>query len=95
VGDWAKEWLRESERRARKRDEQLAKISKNRKIMEVLQRYGSNQERLGEIFQLLVMAGLGERAAWKVIKNPKRLSQFFQMEADRVEFPEIVSRILK
>ena len=94
MSDFMEKWFRDSEKRAQKYEEELAKICQNRKSLEILKKYGRNQERLEEIYQLLTVAGLGEKVAWKVIKNPKQLSQFFQWEDDEVGFPEIVSKLL-
>lgn len=64
------------------------------KIKKVLDSYDVTLERLKEIFQLFVIAGIGEKKAWSIIKNPKKLDRYFKMEVEGIDFPEIITQFL-
>jgi hypothetical protein len=92
---WLEEWLQQTNEKAKKRDEKLSKISRQRKIIKILQKYGQNSSDIDRIFQLLMLSGAGEDLAWSVIENSKLLSQYLQMEADGASPPEIAFKFVE
>jgi hypothetical protein len=93
-GDWVKDWLEESDNRAKKLDESLAKISSTPSILQILKQYNNSPERLKDIYQLLVVAGTGESAALSIIREPKGLSQFLQLESEGMTPLEIAANLM-
>lgn len=92
---WLEEWLQQSNEKANKRDEKLFKISRQRKIIKILHKYGQDSPDIDRIFQLLMLSGAGEDVAWSVIENSKLLSQYLQMEADGASPPEIAFKFVE
>lgn len=92
---WFEEWLQQTNEEAKKRDEKLSRISHQRKIIKVLQKYGQDSSAIDRIRQLLMLSGAGEDIAWSVVENSKLLSQYLQMEADGASPPEITLKFVE
>lgn len=92
---WFEEWLQQTNEEAKKRDEKLSRISHQRKIIKVLQKYGQDSSAIDRIRQLLMLSGAGEDIAWSVVENSKLLSQYLQMEADGASPPEIALKFVE
>lgn len=86
--------MSDSDKREKRDNERLLKIANKPKILKLLDKYGSKPERLKDILHLLWASGFGE-PSWSIIENPKRLEEYLKMEADGVEFPEILSKLMK
>jgi len=91
---WVEDWLSDLEESKQRDNKRILKITSNPKILKLLDKYGCEPERLKDILHLFMAAGFGE-ASWSIIENPKRLEEFLQLEADGVEFPEILSKLMK
>ena len=92
--DWFKDWLEESNNRAKRLDENLSKISSNPSIVQILKQYNNSPERLQDIYQLLVVSGTGESEALSIIREPKRLSQFLRLESEEMTPLEIAANLI-
>ena len=92
--DWMKSWLEESDNRVKKLEESITKISSKPKIIQALEQYKDSTERLSDIYDLLVMSGIGESAALSIIGDYKKLSQFLQFESEGMIPPEIAARLM-
>jgi hypothetical protein len=92
---WFEEWLQQTNEEAKKRDKKLSRISHQRKIIKVLQKYGQDSSAIDRIRQLLMLSGAGEDIAWSVVENSKLLSQYLQMEADGASPPEIALKFVE
>jgi hypothetical protein len=92
---WFEEWLQQTNEEAKKRDEKLSRISHQRKVIKVLQKYGQDSSAIDRIRQLLMLSGAGEDIAWSVVENSKLLSQYLQMEADGASPPEIALKFVE
>ena len=93
MSSWIEQWVKEGAKQREKEEQRLSKICKKRKIAEVLERHGSSHEGLKTILQLLIMSGVGDKKAWKVVQNPKLLSQYLQMAADGASPLEIAAKL--
>jgi len=86
--------MSDSDKREKRDNERLLKIANKTKILRLLDKYGTELERLKDILHLLQASGFGE-SSWSIIENPKRLEEYLKMEAAGVEFPEILSKLMK
>ncbi|MBM3118801.1 MAG: hypothetical protein FJ006_04490 [Chloroflexi bacterium] len=75
-------------------DEMLAQISRDPSIGRVLGQYGRTSEHLKDIWWLLLMTGTGEKKALSIVRNPKLLSRYLQLEAEGNSPIEIVAKLL-
>ena len=87
-------WMTESDQQKERDTKKLQKIANNGKIKQILEKYHAQPDNLENILHLLMASGFG-KSSWSIIEKPKKLEEYLKMEANGLEFPEIISRLLK